>query len=160
VFSLRFNSVIIRPDIVGALLNWFQRIGSRLYGCLFCDAFLKLEINDCFGAFTLDNFPPEGDVSCEGFPCRQAGFSLVHLMLSKEESELLVEEIKSAWLAAMVNEQELTSITCRLVSCLLKFTLPDQAFQLLPDCVPAPDARNGSSSRSSYGPPTPELFSN
>lgn len=70
---------------------------------LFCEACLKLEINDYFEDFIQKDVPLGCDESSEGFFCRQIGFTVVPLMLSKEESELLVEEIKSDWLEAMVN---------------------------------------------------------
>lgn len=70
---------------------------------LFCEACLKLEINDYFAAFAQNDLPLGSDESAEGCLCRQIGFAVVLLVLSEEESKLLVEEIEADWLEAMVN---------------------------------------------------------
>jgi hypothetical protein len=70
---------------------------------LFCEACLRLEINEYFAAFTQNNLPLRSDESTESCLCRQIGFAVVPLALSEEESKLLVEEIEADWLEAMVN---------------------------------------------------------
>jgi len=70
---------------------------------LFCEACLKLEINEYFEAFAQNNLPLGNDESTDSCLCRQIGFAVVPLALSDEESKLLVEEIEADWLEAMVN---------------------------------------------------------
>jgi hypothetical protein len=70
---------------------------------LFCEACLKLEINEYFAAFAQNNLPLGNDESTDSCLCRQIGFAVVPLALSDEESKLLVEEIEADWLEAMVN---------------------------------------------------------
>jgi hypothetical protein len=70
---------------------------------LFCKACLQLKVQDFFDAFTQSEAPLGIDESCESFLCRQIGFTVVPLMLSVDESKLLVEEIEVDWLEAMVN---------------------------------------------------------
>lgn len=70
---------------------------------LFCEACLKLEINEYFTAFAQNNLPLGNDESTEGCVYRQIGFAVVPLALSEEESKLLVEEIEVDWLEATIN---------------------------------------------------------
>jgi hypothetical protein len=70
---------------------------------LFCEACLKLEINEYFAAFAQTSLPLGSDESTERCLCRQIGFTVVPLALSAEESKLLVEEIEVDWLEATVN---------------------------------------------------------
>ena len=70
---------------------------------LFCEACLKLEINEYFAAFAQTNLPLGSDESTESCLCRQIGFAVVPLALSEEESKLLVEEIAVDWLESTVN---------------------------------------------------------
>lgn len=70
---------------------------------LFCEACLKIEINEYFKAFAQSDLPLGSDESTERCLCRQIGFAVVPLSLSVEESKLLVEEIEVDWLEATVN---------------------------------------------------------
>jgi hypothetical protein len=70
---------------------------------LFCEACLKVEINEYFDAFAQNREPLEIDESTDGYLCRQIGFTVVPLTLSENGSKLLVEEIETDWLEAIVN---------------------------------------------------------
>jgi hypothetical protein len=70
---------------------------------LFCETCLRLEINDYFDAIAQNKEPLGSDESTEGFLSRQIGFTVVPLMLSENESNLLVEEIKAKWLETAIN---------------------------------------------------------
>lgn len=70
---------------------------------LFCEACLKLEINEYFAAFAQINLPLEGDESTERCLCRQIGFAVVPLMFSQEEVKLLINELEADWLESVVN---------------------------------------------------------
>ena len=70
---------------------------------LFCETCLKLEINEYFDSIAQSKEPLGTDESSDGFLCRQIGFTVVPLMLSENESKLLVEEIEADWLEALVN---------------------------------------------------------
>lgn len=70
---------------------------------LFCESCLKLEINNYYQSFAQAKLPLGLDESPEGFLCRQIGFVVVPLMLTENESKLLVDEIESDWLEAVVN---------------------------------------------------------
>jgi hypothetical protein len=62
---------------------------------LFCEKWLKLEINEYYDAISQSKEPLGSDESTEGFLCRQIGFTVVPRMLAEIESKLLVEEIES-----------------------------------------------------------------
>ncbi|MGC1300123.1 MAG: hypothetical protein WA869_34285 [Alloacidobacterium sp.] len=70
---------------------------------LFCESCLKLEIDNYFQSFTQAKLPLGIDESTESFLSRQVGFVIVPLILSEEESKLLVDEIESDWLECTVN---------------------------------------------------------
>jgi hypothetical protein len=70
---------------------------------LFCEPCLKLEVDNYFVALAQSKLPFGSDESTDGFLSRQIGFVIVPLILSAEESKLLVDEIEIDWLEAKVN---------------------------------------------------------
>lgn len=124
---------------------------------LFCERCLRIVINDHIDAFAQSKLPLGTDESTDRFIRRQVGFVVVPLMLDEKESELLVDEIETEWLEAVVN-QSLSSAPVVVKFCSSQIRQPDQASQLPPDYVRAPNARTVSSSKWSYGPQVPEPF--
>jgi hypothetical protein len=84
-------------------LNESGELEPDCMAALFCDVCLKLEIDDNFGALAQNRLPVGTDESAKDFLSRQIGFLVVPLILERKESDLLVEEIQSNWLEAMVN---------------------------------------------------------
>lgn len=70
---------------------------------LFCEPCLKREIDENYGALAQNMIPIGSDESANDFLSRQIGFLVVPLTLRPEESDLLVDEIRSDWLEATVN---------------------------------------------------------
>ena len=70
---------------------------------LFCEACLKIEIDENFGALAQEKLPVGTDESAKDFLSRQIGFLVVPLNLAQKESELLIEELKGNWLDVAVN---------------------------------------------------------
>jgi hypothetical protein len=70
---------------------------------LVCEECLRNAINNHLDGFAQAKLPLGTDESAEGFLCRQIGFAVVPLILAEKESGLLVDEIESDWLDAMVN---------------------------------------------------------
>ena len=93
--SFRFISIERFP-------NESRQLEPDCTAALFCEACLKLEINEYVAAFAQSNLPLGRDESTESCLCRQIGFAVVPLALSEEESKLLVEEIEADWLEVKV----------------------------------------------------------
>jgi hypothetical protein len=69
---------------------------------LFCESCLRLEIEEYYDAFGQAKIPLGEDESPKGFFCRQVGFAVVPLTLSKEEADVLVDELDTDWLECAV----------------------------------------------------------
>ena len=102
-----FHCGINPPSFRLISLEQFQNDASELESdCmagLFCESCLRLEIDNYLQSFNQTKLPLGIDESTERFLCRQVGFAVVPLMLSEEESKLLVDEIESDWLERTVN---------------------------------------------------------
>jgi hypothetical protein len=70
---------------------------------LFCEACLRLEVESYYDAFGQAKLPLGEDESPDGFLCRQIGFTVLPLMFSQEEAEVLIDELDTDWLECPVN---------------------------------------------------------
>ena len=102
-FRCHSNSPSFRLISLEHFPNEFREFEPDCMAGLFCEPCLKLEIKEYLDAIGQTREPLGSDESSDGFLCRQIGFTVVPLMLSENESKLLVEEIQTDWLEAMVN---------------------------------------------------------
>jgi hypothetical protein len=70
---------------------------------LFCEACIKLEINDYFESFAQNGEAVGHDETSEEYLCRELGFAVLPLMLSGKEKGLFAEEIISDPFKSLVN---------------------------------------------------------
>ena len=102
-FGCHSNAPSFRLISLERFPNESRQFEPDCMAALFCDACLKEELDAYFDAIAQNKEPLGVDESTDGFLCRQIGFAVVPLMLGEDESKLLVEEIKTDWLEAMVN---------------------------------------------------------